>query len=93
MQHVKTILLEQTVRKPAVKHVVGHTTPATMSMDPVFSDVLMDIKEKDARIVSKVKLLTRIDYNNIETSYNWAWASFLINYMHVKERVKIDTLW
>ena len=61
MQHVKTILLEQTVRKPAVKRVVDHTTLATTSMDPVFSDVLMDIKERDARIVSKVKLLTTID--------------------------------
>ena len=59
MQHVETILLEQTVRKPAVKHVVGHTTPATTSMDPVFLDVLMDIKERDARIVRKVKLLLR----------------------------------
>ena len=63
MQHVETKLLEQTVRKPAVKRVVGHTTPATTSMDPVFSDVLMDIKERDARIVSEVKLLTRIDYD------------------------------
>ena len=80
MQHVKTIRLEQTVRKLAVKRVVGHTTPATTSMDHVFSDVLMDIKERDARIVSKVKLLTRIDYN--KTSYNWAWASFLLNYRH-----------
>ena len=63
MQHVKTILLEQTVRKPAVKRVVGHTTHATTSMDPVCSGVLMDIKERDARIVRKVKVLSRIVYD------------------------------
>ena len=63
MQNVKTILWEQIVRKPAVKRVVGHTTHVTTSMDPVFSGVLMDIKERDARIVRKVKLLTRIVYD------------------------------
>ena len=57
MQHVKTILLEQIVQKPAVKRVLGQTTPATTSMDHVFSDVMMDIKERDAKIVSNVELI------------------------------------
>ena len=57
MQHAKTILLEQIVRKPAVKRVLGRKNPATTSMDPVFSDVMMDIKERDAKIVSNVELI------------------------------------
>ena len=58
MQHAKTILLEQIVRKPAVKHVLGQTTLATKLTDHVFSDVMMDIKEKDAKYVSKVELIS-----------------------------------
>ena len=57
MQHVKTIVLEQIVRKPAVKRVLGQTTTAITSMDPVFSDVMMDIKEKDAKNLSNVELI------------------------------------
>ena len=57
MQHAKTILLEQIVRKTAVKRVLGQTTTATTSMDHVFSDVMMDIKEKDVKIVSNVELI------------------------------------
>ena len=58
MQHAKTINLEQIVRKPAVKRVLGQTTPAIKLMDHVFSDVMMDIKEKDAKYVSKVELIS-----------------------------------
>ena len=57
MQHAKTILLEQIVRKPAVKRVLVQKTSATMSMDHVFLDVMMDIKERDAKIVSNVELI------------------------------------
>ena len=57
MQHAKTTLLEQIVRKTVVKRVLGQTTSATTSMDPVFSDVMIDIKEKDAKIVSNVELI------------------------------------
>ena len=57
MQHAKTILLEQIVWKTAVKRVLGQTTPATMSLDHVFSDAIMD-KEKDAKIVSNVELIS-----------------------------------
>ena len=63
MQHAKTILLEQIVRKTAVKRVLGQTITATTSMDPVFSDVMMDIKEKDAKIVSNVELINDINFD------------------------------
>ena len=51
-QHVISKLLELTVRRIAVKIVVDHTMTATTLMAPVFSVAMMDIKEKDARIVS-----------------------------------------
>ena len=63
MQHAKTILLEQIVRKTAVKRVLGQTITATTSMDPVFSDVMMDIKEKDAKIVINVELINDINFD------------------------------
>ena len=63
MQHAKTILLEQIVRKTAVKRVLGQTITATTSMDPVFSDVMMDIKEKDAKIVSNAELINDINFD------------------------------
>ena len=62
MQHAITKLLEQNVQKPAVKTVVDQTMPATMSMDPVCSVVLMDITEKYVRIVSKMENV------NVDTS-------------------------
>ena len=43
---------ELTVQRIAVKIVVDQTMPATTSMALVFSVAMMDIKEKDARVVS-----------------------------------------
>ena len=63
MQHAKTIVLEQIVRKTAVKRVLGQTITATTLMDPVSSDVIMDIKEKDAKIVSNVELINDINFD------------------------------
>ena len=59
MEHAINKRLEQTVLKPAVKSVVDQTTLATTSMDPAFLVVLLDTKEKDARMVSKVLFLCR----------------------------------
>ena len=52
IQHVISKLLDLTVQRNAVKIVVDQTMTATTSMVPVFSVAMMDIKEKDARIVS-----------------------------------------
>ena len=52
IQHVISKLLDLTVQRIAVKIVVDQTMTATTSMAPVFSVAMMDIKEKDARIVS-----------------------------------------
>ena len=49
--------MEQTVRKAAVNSVADQTMIATTSMGHVFPCVLMDIKEKDAKIVSHVHIL------------------------------------
>ena len=57
IQHVINKDLEQTVCKAAVKSVLDQTMIATTSMGHVFPGVLMDIKEKDAKVVSEVYIL------------------------------------
>ena len=56
MQHVPTRLMEQTVQKNAVQTAVGQTTTVKTSRGFVFLVVMMDIKEKNARKVSKVDI-------------------------------------
>ena len=52
MQHAIARSLEQTVQKDAAKGVVDQTKPATTSMGSALQVALMDIKDKDVRIVS-----------------------------------------
>ena len=52
MQHAIARNLEQTVQKHAAKCVVDQTKPATTSMGSAPQVALMDIKDKDVRIVS-----------------------------------------
>ena len=57
MQHVINEHLEQTVQKVAVNSVLDQTMTAITSMDLVFLDALMDMKENDVKIVSKLDMI------------------------------------
>ena len=52
MQHAIATNLEQTVQKHAAKGVVDQRKPATTSMGSALQVALLDIKDKDVRIVS-----------------------------------------
>ena len=57
IQRVIQINLEQIVQKTAVNSVADQTITATTLMDHALLDVLMDMKEKNVKIVSKVFII------------------------------------
>ena len=61
IQRVIHINLEQIVQKTAVNSVADQTSTATTLMDHALLDVLMDLKEKNVKIVSKVFIIVVTD--------------------------------
>ena len=61
IQHVIHINLEQIVQKTAINSVADQTITATTLMDHAPLDVLMDMKEKNVKLVSKVFIIVVTD--------------------------------